>query len=83
MREMIARVHPVGIHGAEVLDLQLEKRPGQLSLHTETLGEGIGLELECAGDHVEEELDNGIHGRQSVGEEKEADDDWVLVVEAE
>jgi hypothetical protein len=52
-------------------------------LHTETLGEGIGLELECAGDHVEEELDNGIHGRQSVGEEKEADDDWVLVVEAE
>lgn len=30
MREVIARVHPVGIHGAEVLDLQLDKGAGKV-----------------------------------------------------
>ena len=30
MREMVARVHPVSVHGAEVLDLQLDKGAGKI-----------------------------------------------------
>ena len=30
MREVVARVHPVSVHGAEVLDLQLDKGAGKV-----------------------------------------------------
>lgn len=80
--EVIARVHPVSVHGAEVLHVQLDKRCGQLGTHTQAVGESISLELERAGDDVQEELDDSVHWRESVREEEEADDDGVLVVEA-
>lgn len=79
---MIARVHPVSVHGAEILDVQLDERCGQLSAHTQVVGELVSLELESARDDVQEELDDGVHWREGIGEEEEADDDGVLVVEA-
>lgn len=30
MREVVTRVHPVRVHGAEVLDLQLDKGAGKV-----------------------------------------------------
>ena len=30
MREVVARVHPVSVHGAEVLNLQLDKGAGKI-----------------------------------------------------
>lgn len=30
MREVVTRVHPVSVHGAEVLDLQLDKGAGKV-----------------------------------------------------
>jgi hypothetical protein len=35
VRVMEARIHPVGIHAREVLDLELDQRTGQLSRVTE------------------------------------------------
>lgn len=82
VREVVARVHPVSIHGAEILNVQLDERSGQLSAHTQVVGELVSLELEGAGDDVQEELDDSVHWREGIGEEEEADDDGVLVVEA-
>lgn len=50
--EVVAGVDGVGVHGAEVLDLELEKRAGELLGVAEALGEGVGLELELAGENV-------------------------------
>lgn len=80
--EVIARVHPVSVHGAEVLNVQLDERCGQLSAHTQVVGELVSLELKGAGDDVQEELDDGVHWREGIREEEEADDDGVLIVEA-
>lgn len=80
--EVIARVHPVSVHGAEILNVQLDERCGQLSAHTQVVGELVSLELKGARDDVQEELDDGVHWREGIREEKEADDDGVLVVEA-
>lgn len=41
MREMVAGVHPVSIHGTEVLDLQLDKRSSKLIRVSKTLGKSI------------------------------------------
>lgn len=41
VRVVIASVHPVGIHSAKVLDLQLEQRGGELIGESKTLGKGI------------------------------------------
>lgn len=82
VREVVARIHPVGVHGAEILHVQLDERRGQLGAHAQAIGKGVGLELERAGDDVQEELDDRVHGRQGVGEEEEADDDGALIVEA-
>lgn len=30
MGKVITSIHPVGVHGAEILDLQLDKRSGEL-----------------------------------------------------
>lgn len=82
VREVVAGVHPVGIHGAEVLDLELEERAGELLRVSELLGEGVGLELELAGDDVHAELDKEVSRREGIREEDEADDDGVLLEEA-
>lgn len=82
VREVVAGVHPVGIHGAEVLDLELEEGAGELLGVSELLGEGVGLELELAGDDVHAELDKEVSRREGIREEDEADDDGVLLEEA-
>ena len=38
MREVIARVHPISVHGAEVLDLQLDKGASEIFGVTELDG---------------------------------------------
>lgn len=79
---MVAGVHPVGIHGAEVLDVKLDERPGELHAETDLLGKGVGLELESAGDNVQEQLNDGVQRRERVGEEQETDNDGLLGGEA-
>ena len=83
VRKVVTCVHPVGIHGAEILSMQLDKRAGQLGTEPETLGEIVGLELELARQDVKKQLDDSIHGGQSVRKQDEANDDGVLSVEAE
>lgn len=80
---MVARIHPIRIHGAQILDLQLDERLGELGAVAELLRELVGLELVAPGEDVHEQLDDCVHGRESVGEEDEADDDGELFVEAE
>jgi hypothetical protein len=80
--EVEAGIHPVGVHGAKVLNLELEERAGELLRIAQTLGEVIGLELKLASNHVHEELDDDIGGGEGVREEDEADDDGVLLEEA-
>lgn len=41
VREVIAGVQPVGIHGAEVLHLQLDKRSGEFGRVAEFDGKGV------------------------------------------
>ena len=41
MREVIARVHPISVHGAEVLDLQLDEGAGKVFGVTELDGKII------------------------------------------
>ena len=49
----------------------------------EELGSSLtGLELELSAENVHEQIDDGVGGRQHVGEEDEADDDGEVVVEA-
>jgi hypothetical protein len=80
---VIARIHPVGIHGAEVLDLQLDQGARELRRVTQLLCELISLELVPSAEDVHEKLDDGVHGRKSVGEEDEANYDREFLVEAE
>ena len=83
MGEVVAGIHPVGIHSAKVLDLELDKRGGKLGLVAELAREAISLELEAAAHNIHQELNHGIHGREDIGEEDEADNDGVLLHEAE
>lgn len=80
---MVARIHPIRIHGAQILNLKLDERLGELGAVAELLRELIGLELVAPGEDVHEQLDDCVHGREGVGEEDEADDDGKLFVEAE
>jgi hypothetical protein len=83
VREVVAGVHPVGVHGAKVLDLELEERAGELLRVTELLGKSIGLELELAADDVHEKVDDEIHGGEGIREEDESNNDGVLLEETE
>lgn len=80
--EVVAGIHPVGVHGAEVLNLELEQGAGEFLGVAELLGKGIGLELKLAADNVHEQVDDQVHGGKGVREEDEADDDGVLGEEA-
>lgn len=82
MREVIGGKSPISVHGAQVLDLQLNERRSQLSIVPQIVGKGVGLELEAAAEDVHEELDDIVGGAEDVAEEEEADDDGVLGVEA-
>ena len=79
---MVAGVQPVSIHGAEVLNVQLEQAAGELGSVTKLLRERISLKLKLARNDVHEVLDDSVHGRQGAGEEDEPDDDGELLVEA-
>lgn len=80
---MVRGVHPVGVHGAQVLDLQLDERLCEFGAVAEFLRELVGLELVAPGEDVHQQLDHGVHGREGIGEEDEADDYGHLGVEAE
>ena len=80
--EVVGRVHPVGVHGGQVLDLELDQRSCELGRVAKILGKSIGLELVLAGENVHHELDQGIHWCQSVGKQNESDDDWADTVKA-
>lgn len=83
MAEVVCSVHPVRIHGAQVLDLELDEGLCELGAVAELLRELVGLELVAPREDVHQQLDHGVHGRQGVGEEDEADDDGHFGVEAE
>lgn len=76
---MVASIHPVGIHVAQVLNLKLDERSCQLDWVSKALGEVVGLELKLAAQNVHTKLDENIHGRKRIREEQEADDDGSLV----
>ena len=83
MAVVVAGVHPVRVHCRQILDLKLDQTLGEVLREAEIHSELVGLELKLAGEDVHEEFDDGVHGGESVGEEDEADDDGVLIVEAE
>lgn len=80
---MVACIHPVSIHCAQVLDLKLDQRAGKLCRITQVLGEFVSFELEFPAEDVHQELDDCVHWRKSIGKEDEADYDRELVVETE
>lgn len=78
---MVRGVHPVGIHAAKVLLMELDEAGAELSLVSKLVGKGVGLELPLAREHVDTEVNQSVHGRQGVVEENETDNDGVLGVE--
>jgi len=76
-------IQPISIHGRQVLDLQLDQRPGQLLLVSQVEGELVGLELEFATEDVHQESNERVHGGKRFREQDESDHDRVLMVEAE
>jgi hypothetical protein len=80
--KVVACIHPVGIHGAQILDLQLDQRTSQLGRVSQFVCEFIGLELIATAQDVHQELDDGIHWCKGVGEENESDYDREFLVEA-
>lgn len=83
MREVVSCVHAISIHAGKVLLVELDKTSAELSLVAKLVGEGVGFELPLAGEHVDQKVDEGVHGRQGIVEEDETDDDGVLRVESE
>lgn len=80
---MVAGVQPIRVHGAQILDLELDKGFGKLGLEAEGDGEGVSFELVVAGEDVHQEFHDGVHRGEGVGEEDEADDYGAEGVEAE
>lgn len=79
---MVAGVHPVGVHGAEVLLVKLDEGAGEFGAVSQALGKVVGFEFKFARENVEEQLEDGVHGRQGVRKEDEANDNGVLGEEA-
>lgn len=80
---MIACIHPIRIHGAEILDLKFNQALSQFLLEAEIGRECIGFKLEFTRQDIHQQLHHSIHGSKGIGEKDEADDDWTLLVEAE
>ncbi len=83
MAIVVAGVHPVRVHCRQILDLQLDQTLGEVFRKAKIHGELVSLELELSGEDIHEEFDDGVHGGEGVGEEDEANNDRVLMVEAE
>ena len=82
MREMVASIHPISIHGAQILYLKLDQGAGQLCRVTQLQGEFVGLELVFSAQNIHEQFNDCIHRRQGVREQDEADNDREFIVEA-
>lgn len=80
---MIARIQPIRIHGTQILHLQLNETLRQLGFEAQSHSKGVSLELMVPRENVHEEFHDGVHRREGVGEEDEADDDRADGVEAE
>lgn len=83
MSVVVRRVHPISIHGGQVLDLELDQAGREELRVAETDGKLIGLVLERAGDDVHQELDDGVEGLEKVVEEDEANEDGLDTLKAE
>lgn len=99
MRQVVARVHPVSVHAAEILDLQLDQGAGKVFGVAELHGKFIwhifsvvhrlelelrtSLEFKFSTHNVHQQLHHRVHGCEGVGKEDEANDDGELLVEAE
>ena len=83
MREMVACIHPIRIHRAQILDLELDQRTSELCRVSQLLRKFVGLELVATAEDVHQQLDDCVHWCQSVREEDESDYDGELFVEAE
>jgi hypothetical protein len=79
---VVACVHPVSIHCAQILDLQLDQRSSQFGRVSQFLGKLIGLELVAATEDIHQQLDDSVHWGKGVREEDESDYDWELLMEA-
>ena len=78
---MVGGEQPVGIHGAKVLDLELDQGASELGIVTKLVGELVGLELKLAAENVHAKLDEGVGRAKNIREEKESNDDRVHRVE--
>jgi hypothetical protein len=82
MGEVVGGKCPVSVHGAEVLDLELDQRASQIGAVSKVLSKGVGLKLVATAEDVHQELDDGVHGAEDIREEEEPNDDGMLLVEA-
>lgn len=80
---MVACIHPIRIHRAQILDLELDQRTSELGRVSQLLRKFVGLEFVAAAEDVHQELDDCVHWCKSIGEEDEADYDGKFFVEAE
>ena len=80
---MVASIHPIRVHRAQILDLELDQRTSEFSRVSQPLCEFVGLELVSSAEDVHQELDDCVHWCQGVREQDEADYDGEFLVEAE
>lgn len=80
---MVACIHPVSIHGAQILDLKLDQGTSELCGVPKVLRELVGLELIAAAEDVHQQLNHSVHWRQGVREEDKPDYDGEFLVETE
>ncbi len=80
---MIACIHPICVHGTQILDLELDQRTCELSRVSQLLRKFIGLEFVAPAEDIHEELDDCVHWCESVREEDESYYDRKFGVEAE
>ena len=85
MRVCIRTIHPIGIHRAQVLNLQLNKTARQLATVPQPRPKRIRLVLELPAQDIHKKPDDGVDGREDLIEQHEPDDDGLVffVEEAE
>lgn len=82
MREVVAGEHRVGIHSAQVLDLKLDERFGEIRRVPKVTRKSVSLELVSTAQNVHAQLDENVHRGQNIGEEDEANNDGLHGVES-
>jgi hypothetical protein len=66
VREVVTRIHPIGIHSAQILDLKLDQGAGELGGVTKVLRKFIGFELVLSAEDVHQELDDCVHWSEGI-----------------